>query len=72
MRLKYLKSMDINILKKFFLIQIRLKLMYNTILVIKTKKGINNIETVQRKHRLVLNRCNISYMSNLNRLTKLN
>ena len=65
--------MDINILKKFFLIQIRLKLMYNTILVIKTKKGINNIETVQKKYtRLIFNRCNVSYMSNLDRLTKLN
>lgn len=37
------------------------------------KKYINYIESVQRKYtRLIFNRCNISYTSYLDRLTKLN
>ena len=37
------------------------------------KNDINHIESVLRKYtRLIYNRCNISYMSYLDRLTKLN
>lgn len=72
--LKSFKSVDINILKKLFLIYICLKLEYNTpIWSPYLKKDINYIESVQRKYtRLIFNRCNISYTSYLDRLTKLN
>ena len=47
---EYFKSTDINILKKFFLIQIRPKLNYATSLVSLIKKDINHIEYVHRKY----------------------
>ena len=66
--------MDINILKKLFLIYIRPKFEYNTpICSPYLKKYINHIESVQIKYtRLIFNRCNIFYTSYLDKLTKLN
>ena len=72
--LKSFKSTDINILKKLYLVYIRPKLEYNTpIWSPHLKKDINHLESVQRKYtRIIFSRCNISYTSYLDRLTKLN
>ena len=72
--LKSFKSTDINILKKLYLVYIRPKLEYNTpIWSPHLKKDINHLESVQRRYtRIMFSRCNISYTSYLDRLTKLN
>ena len=71
--LKSFKSTDINILKKIYLVYIRPKLEYNTpIWSPYLKKDINHLESIQRKYtRIVFNRCNISYTSYFDRLSKL-
>jgi len=72
--LKSFKSMDINILKKLYLVYIRPKLEYTTLIWSPyLKKDINHLESVQTKYtRIIFNRCNISYTSYLDRLAKLN
>ena len=71
--LKSFKSTDINTLKKIYLIYIRPKLEYNSpIWSPYLKKDINHLESIQRKYtRTVFNRCNISYTSYFDRLSKL-
>ena len=59
--------------KKIYLVYIRPKLEYNTpIRSPYLKKDINHLESIQRKYtRTVFNRCNISYTSYFDRLSKL-
>ena len=72
--LNFCKSTDINILKKFFLKYICHKLEHNKLSWFPyLKKEVNHIEFVHRIYtRFLFNRCNISYMSYIDKLTKLN
>ena len=65
---------DLEILKKLYLFYIRPKIEHNTPLwYICCIKDINQLESIQRKiTRIIFNRCNISYISYIDRLTKLN
>ena len=72
--LKSFISTDLVILKKLYLVYIRPKMEYNTPLWSPCSiKDINQLESIQRKFtRSIFNRCNISYTSYIDRLTKLN
>ena len=66
--------MDLEILKKLYLVYIRPKIEYHTPLWSQCSiKDINQLEPIQRKStRIIFNHCNISYTSYIDRLTKLN
>ena len=74
MHIKNFTSTHLEILKKLYLVYIRPKIEYNTPLWSPCSiKDINQLKSIQRKvTRKIFNRCNISYISYIDRLTNLN